>query len=141
MRKMRLGPRGKKPETPMFVMDSPLAAWEEVRGKAKRGMERNNTVTVHVEVGMDIGVIKDRELVFSLSKVEHQFSHVLLHRPGEALTVQWIEPNTVLVTVGKQPVTLKPQVTRRVLRGLQYLLRSLWDTIVTVELSGKKHRR
>ncbi len=98
-------------------------------------------VFISVHDDCTITVFHDGDVSYHLPNCDTPYTHKVILGRREALRVWWATPNWVVVAVGKPPVAIKTKVTRRVLRGFQYLLWSLWDTIVTVELSDKKQRR
>ncbi|KKK48670.1 hypothetical protein LCGC14_3142780, partial [marine sediment metagenome] len=91
---------------------------------------QGNKVTLQMKVGMDLVVIRDTELIFSLALIEHPFSYVLYHRPREALSVWLNSSNALMVVVGKLPRVSYPSLTKRILGSARRTLRSLWDIIV-----------
>ena len=99
-------------------------------------------VTIQVEVDMDVGITRDQGPVFWLPEIKKQTSCTLIHQLGEALSIQWIKPNVLIVALGRQTRAMHPPTRRnfawRVLSGLQRLLRSLWCTIVGVLCLSKK---
>ncbi len=96
---------------------------------------------IRVHAGCTVTVFVDGRITYHLPDCDFPYTHkvILVHR--EALRVWWSTPNWVLVAIGEPPTGVKTKIVRKVLGRLQYLTRSLWDTIITVGSFDKKQRR
>jgi len=127
MREMRLGP----------VYD-PMAVFNPFNHPTSR-------IFVSIHEGCGLTVFHDRRITYHLLDSQHSYSHMLTLGNREALRVRWISEDWVVVSIGRPPVTLETglltKASHRSLLVFQRLLYALWDTIVGVALSDKRHRR